>query len=379
MSNLRVAYVINDAAFFVSHRLPLALSTIQKGGKVIVITGQNINKILEDEAIDTLRKNKIEYKCCMFSQGFINPIFEIVGLFQLIYFLWVFRPTTVHSVTSKGNFMAAIALNFIKKTKIIISISGLGTIFTGHTTLKKSIFLFIYKSILKILYFRLNYTIIFQNQDDFKKLETILNLNSNNVVFVPGSGVNTTYMSPPKNKTEEMNILLPARILFEKGIYEFFEAAKIVKNKNLKANFYIVGDNNSLNPSCIKKEEINSWVKQGFIHYLDYQKDIKSLYDKTRIVCLPSWREGFPKVLMEAASCGIPTVTTDVPGCRDAIIDKKTGFLVPLKNPKAIADKIEILIKNKELQKRMGKAGRLLAIRKFDLKTIIPQIVNLYV
>ena len=225
----------------------------------------------------------------------------------------------------------------------------------------------------------MNYTIIFQNQDDFKKLETILNLNSNNVVFVPGSGVNTTYMSPPKNKTEEMNILLPARILFEKGIYEFFEAAKIVKNKNLKANFYIVGDNNSLNPSCIKKEEINSWVKQGFIHYLDYQKDIKSLYDKTRIVCLPSWREGFPKVLMEAASCGIPTVTTDVPGCRDAIIDKKTGFLVPLKNPKAIADKIEILIKNKELQKRMGKAGRLLAIRKFDLKTIIPQIVNLYV
>ena len=379
MSNLRVAYVINDAAFFVSHRLPLALSTIQKGGKVIVITGKNINKILENEAIDTLRKKKIEYKCCMFSQGFINPIFEIVGLFQLIYFLWVFRPTTVHSVTSKGNFMAAIALNFIKKTKIIISISGLGTIFTGQTTLKKSIFLFIYKSILKILYFRLNYTIIFQNQDDFKKLETILNLNSNNVVFVPGSGVNTTYMSPPKNKTEEMNILLPARILFEKGIYEFFEAAKIVKNKNLKANFYIVGDNNSLNPSCIKKEEINSWVKQGFIHYLDYQKDIKSLYDKTRIVCLPSWREGFPKVLMEAASCGIPTVTTDVPGCRDAIIDKKTGFLVPLKNPKAIADKIEILIKNKELQKRMGKAGRLLAIRKFDLKTIIPQIVNLYV
>jgi len=84
MSNLRIAYIINDAAFFVSHRLPLALSTIQKGGKVIVITGQNINKILEDEAIDTLRKNKIEYKCCMFSQGFINPIFEIVGLFQLI-------------------------------------------------------------------------------------------------------------------------------------------------------------------------------------------------------------------------------------------------------------------------------------------------------
>ena len=112
MFNLRVAYVINDAAFFVSHRLPLALSTIQKGGKVVVITGKNINKKIENEAINILRKNNIEYKCCMFSQGFTNPIFEIIGLFQLIYFLWVFRPTTVHSVTSKGNLMAAISLNF---------------------------------------------------------------------------------------------------------------------------------------------------------------------------------------------------------------------------------------------------------------------------
>ena len=272
MSNLRVAYVINDAAFFVSHRLPLALSTIQKGGKVIVITGQNINKILEDEAIDTLRKNKIEYKCCMFSQGFINPIFEIVGLFQLIYFLWVFRPTTVHSVTSKGNFMAAIALNFIKKTKIIISISGLGTIFTGQKTLKKSLNLFLYKSLLKILYHRLNYTIIFQNKDDFKQLQSILNFNSNKVVFVPGSGVNTNYMSPPKYKTKKINILLPARILYEKGIYEFVEAAKIIKKKNLKASFILVGDNISLNPSCIKKEEINSWIEEGLIDSLDYQK-----------------------------------------------------------------------------------------------------------
>ena len=179
-------------------------------------------------------------------------------------------------------------------------------------------------------------------------------------------------------KTKKINILLPARMLYEKGIYEFVEAAKIIKKKNLKASFILVGDNISLNPSCIKKEEIKSWIEEGLIDYLDYQKDIKSIYDQTTIVCLPSWREGFPKVLMEAASCGIPTITTDVPGCRDAIIDKKTGFLVPLKNPKAIAEKIEQLIKNKNLQKRMGKAGRFLAISKFDYNVIVPQIVNLY-
>ncbi len=378
MSNIRVAYVINDAAFFVSHRLPLALSIIQNGGEVIVITGKNINRKLEKQAISILRKNKISYKCCMYSQGFTNPFFEILGLFQLIFFLNMFKPTTVHSVTSKGNLMAAIGLNFLKKIKIIVSISGLGTIFTGKVSLNKTIFLFIYKIILKIIYYRLNYTMIFQNHDDFNQLKSVLNLKSNKVVFVPGSGVNTEKMSPTLTKTKDINILLPARMLYEKGINEFVEAARIIKSRKIDAKFYLVGDNVSLNPSRIEKEDINLWVKEGIITYLDYQQDMKSLYHKMTIICLPSWREGFPKVLMEAASYGIPTVTTDVPGCRDAIIDKKTGFLVPLRCPISIADKIEILIKNKNLQKRMGKAGRILALTKFDLKVIVPQIVKLY-
>ena len=134
----------------------------------------------------------------------------------------------------------------------------------------------------------------------------------------------------------------------------------------------------SVNPSCISRETIRLWVEEGIIEYLGHQSDMRNLYRKMSIICLPSWREGFPKVLMEAASCGIPVITTDVPGCRDAIIDKKTGFLVPLKNAKVLADKLEILIKDKKLQRMMGKAGRRLALKKFDLKIIVPQIVNLY-
>ena len=134
----------------------------------------------------------------------------------------------------------------------------------------------------------------------------------------------------------------------------------------------------SINPSCISRETIRSWVEEGIIEYLGYQSDMRNLYRKMSIICFPSWREGFPKVLMEASSCGIPVITTNVPGCRDAIIDKETGFLVPLKNAKVLSDKIEILIKDKKLQRMMGKAGRTLAINKFDLKIIVPQIVNLY-
>ena len=370
MSKFKVAYVINDTAFFVSHRLPLALSVIDQGGSVIVITGKNVNQYLENEAINVLKNNNIMHKCCLFSQGFQNPLFEIIGLIQLIYFLKLFKPTTVHSATSKGNFMAVISLNFIKNSKLVMSVSGLGTMFTGKIDFKKKLFLLIYKLILKFCLLRKNYNIIFQNHDDFNQFKSILNFKSNKAVFVPGSGVNTEKMSPTLTKTKDINILLPARMLYEKGINEFVEAARIIKSRKIDAKFYLVGDNISLNPSRIEKE--------GIITYLDYQQDMKSLYHKMTIICLPSWREGFPKVLMEAASYGIPTVTTDVPGCRDAIIDKKTGFLVPLRSPISIANKIEILIKNKNLQKKMGKAGRILALSKFDLKVIVPQIVKLY-
>ncbi len=374
---MRVAYILNDAAFFVSHRLPLALSVIDKGGSVIVISGKNINREQEQEAISLLKRYNISHKCCNFSQGFTNLFSEIFGIFQLIYYLKIFKPTTVHSVTAKGNFMALIALNFFK-IKLIMSVSGLGTMFTGKIDLRKKFFIFLYKTLLKFSLVRLNYSIIFQNKDDYNKFMSLVKINLKKIEFVQGSGVDTSYFLPRKFKENNRNIILPARMLYEKGVYEFVEAARILKKRKIDVNFFLAGDTVSLNPSCISQEKISSWVEEGIVEYLGYQDNMRNLYWKMSIICLPSWREGFPKVLMEAASCGIPVITTDVPGCRDAIIDKKTGFLVPLKNPKILAEKIQTLIKDEKLQRTMGNAGRLLALNKFDLKTIVPQIVNLY-
>ena len=250
--------------------------------------------------------------------------------------------------------------------------------FTGKINLKKKFFLLTYKLILRIFLLRINYNIIFQNQDDFKQFQSIIKTKSENIKFVPGSGVDTEFLSPSKDDFEESNILLPARLLYEKGINEFIEAARILKKRNVEGNFYLAGDNISVNPSRIPNEKINSWVEEGIVEYLGHQEDMKNLYSKMSIICLPSWREGFPKVLMEAAACGLPTITTDVPGCRNAIVDKKTGILVPLKNPTALANAIQFLIENIKIRKKMGKSGRELALSKFDFKIIIPLIVKLY-
>ena len=379
MSNLRVAYVINDAAFFVSHRMPLALNVLKIGGKVCVITGFNLNQEIEKEAIESLKKNNIPLYKFKFSQGISNPIFEIIGLLQLVFFLKSFKPTTIHSATAKGNLMASIACNFISQSKLIMAISGLGTMFVGRIGFKKLVFQFMYKLFVRLSLKRINYEMIFQNKNDYENYKSIFHFKESEAKLIYGSGVDTENLVPFLQSTNKRKILLPARMLYEKGIEEFVLASRFLKEKNIKGEFYIAGDTVSVNPSAISKEKIKEWVKEGLIIYLGHQNDIKKMYQDMSIVCLPSWREGFPKVLMEAASLGLPVITTDVPGCKDAVIENKTGLIVPVRDHIKLAEAIKVLFENPKLRKKMGKENRVLAEKKFDLNIIVPQIINLYI
>ena len=378
MSNLRIAYVINDVAFFVSHRLPLAISVLEKGGEVCVMTGLNVNTKIENEAIQILKKNKIKNYRCKFSQALSNPFNELIGLFQLIIFLRKFRPSTVHSATAKGNFMASIACVFIPSVRLILSVSGLGTMFTGPRTLKKTLILFIYKLFLRVSLRKTEHKVIFQNKTDSENFIKIIPIEKSSISIVPGSGVETSKYLPSNKRINKRNVLLPSRVLYEKGVKEFIDASRILKAKNFKANFFIAGDYKSLNPSAVPKEKIGIWEDDKLVKYLGHQTDMSQLYKRMAIICLPSWREGFPKAIMEASSCGLPVITTNVPGCRDAIIKNKTGLLVPIKDPISLAKSIEKLIIDPKLAKYLGSNGRKLAVEKFDLSNIIPKILKLY-
>ena len=228
MSNLRVAYVINDASFFLSHRLPLAIEVLRKGGKVCLITGTNINKSIENEAIKKIELCNIQHYKCNFSQGVKNPISELLGLFQLIMFLKKFNPTTVHSATAKANLMTCIAYNFLKKSKLILSVSGMGTMFTGKIGFKKKLLKLFFIFVFKISLRKLNYEIIFQNGDDLKSFHSIVSFEISKARIIRGSGVDTSKLKPSKKISKLTKILLPARMLYEKGIEEFVKASKIL-------------------------------------------------------------------------------------------------------------------------------------------------------
>lgn len=378
MSILRVAYVINDAAFFVSHRLPLALEVIKRGGDVCLITGKNISRKIETDAIIRLKSEKIQHYQCQFTQGFKNPFKEIYGLLQLIIYLRKFRPSTIHSATSKANLMSALACNFLHSTMLIMSVSGMGTMFTGKVGLKKLLLRLIFKYLLKISLKTLDFKIIFQNKDDYKKLHSIIKFNDKNATVISGSGVDTEKLKPITKKSKLKKVLLPSRMLYEKGIEEFVKASIILKEKNIACSCLLAGDTLSLNPSAISKKTIDKWVSEGSIIYLGHQHDLNEMYRDIDIVCLPSWREGFPKVLMEAASLGLPVITTNVPGCRDAVINNETGIIVEVKNENQLANAIIKLINNPELSSKMGLSNRILAEKEFDIKIIVPKIVGLY-
>ena len=192
-----------------------------------------------------------------------------------------------------------------------------------------------------------------------------------------GSGVDTKLLKPNKSRNKR-NVLLPARILYEKGIAEYVEASRILQKQGIRAKFLLAGDILSVNPSSIPLSQIRQWEKEGLISYLGFRRSIKDLYKDIAIVCLPSYREGFPKVLMEAASLGLPVITTDVPGCRDAVIHNKTGLLVPHKDSKKLAFAIKKLFLNRELQREMGLNNRKIAVKKFDIRSIVSQIIKLY-
>ena len=188
--------------------------------------------------------------------------------------------------------------------------------------------------------------------DYFVKLKAI---NRKNSCVIRGAGVKVHSLKK-KTKTNTIpTIALVARMLKDKGINEFVEAAKFLKSKNVKGRFILVGDVDPLNPSSLEKKDLINWHNEKNIEWLGWIENINEILENTDILCLPSYREGLPKALLEGAAKGLPIVTTDTVGCRDVVQNNLNGYLVPIKNSVKLADKLEILIKDPEIRERMGK------------------------
>ena len=363
---------VSHASFFISHRLELALLARERGYDVKIALGEL------DIDLKILKDKKIDFFYVPIYRGSINPLKDLISFFKIWKLFKKINPDIVHLVTIKPYLYGGIIARFTNVPSVVSAISGLGSLFIDKSLKNRLLRLFFYP-FYKFAFNHFNQTIIFQNNDDVKLLNDWGVLKMHKVKILKGSGTDIEKFL----QIEEPNGLPPvvcfaARLLKDKGIYEFISAAEILKKRSIKARFLIAGDLDIKNPTSLNLNDLNDLKKNRNIEILGYTKDIEKLFSKVNIICLPSYREGFPKTLIEAAAAGRAVITSDVPGCRDAIIPNQTGMLVPPKDSKKLADAIEYLIKNPQIRIAMGKAGRELAKKEFQVQKIIEGHLEIY-
>lgn len=222
--------------------------------------------------------------------------------------------------------------------------------------------------------------VVFQNEDDRRELAARSGLPAERSRVIPGSGVDVNHFRPdPRNAEKEGApplVVLPGRLLFDKGAAHFVEAASILQARFPDARFALIGPTDEENPAGVGRDVLDRWLESGNIEWWGSIPDIREAYRQASIVVLPSRREGMPKVVLEAAASALPVVTTDVPGCRDSVLDGETGFLVPFGDSAALADRIATLLGSRSLRLEMGRKARLLAEDRFAARIIVEQITT---
>jgi glycosyltransferase involved in cell wall biosynthesis len=307
----------------------------------------------------------------------IKPLGELQALSKLINIYKSEKPVLVHHFTIKPVIYGSLAAKYSKIPAVVNSITGLGYVF-----LKKGVIgALIRFSILPLYRLTLKHPssrVIFENNYD---KATFINqglVKEKESVIIRGAGVNTDHFRPaPEPTLNEPLVVFPARMLFDKGLGTFIDAARILKGR-IKARFALVGNLDPGNPTSADEATLRGWEQEGLAEWWGFQEDMSSVYQNCNVVSLPSFGEGLPTVLIEAASCERPIVTTDVAGCREVVIDGVNGFLVPPNQPEALAQAIETLICNPELRLRMGKAGRQLVIENFTDQQVNREIFAVY-
>lgn len=363
----KLLFFVTEDWYFVSHRLQLAIAAQRAGYRVSVVT-----RVREHgDAILMAGLKLIPFEI---SRSGFNPVTELWALIRLILLYRRERPDIVHHVAMKPVLYGTIAARVFGTPRVINALAGMGWLFTSSTWLAQAL-----KSLVRLGLRRLlRYGIaLVQNPDDVQLL-VHLGVSESCIRRIAGSGVDLHCFVVRPEPDGIPVVVLSARLLWEKGVGEFVAASQLLRRRDIVARFVLAGIPDATNPSCVSFADINSWVQAGIVEHMGWVTDMPRFLAMSHIVCLPSYREGLPKCLVEAAAAGRPIVTTDVPGCREVVHDGDNGLLVPSRDVEALAQALARLIKNPALRRRMGARGRIRAEREFSLETVIQQTLALY-
>jgi glycosyltransferase involved in cell wall biosynthesis len=368
MNMIKILFFITEDWFFYSHRLNLVKAVKNSGFEVVVVTRDSGKyKFYEDHGIRVVSFNMMRSSISLFR--------ELGVLYSLRKVIKAEKPDIVHLVALKPILYGTLVSRLLGVKIIINAFSGLGSLFVSSSFIK-CLMEYLVLSIFKLLFFGKNIYCIFQNNDDLEYFAKKRIINKERTFLIRGSGVDTSLFKPCNKPDGVVNVAFISRIIRDKGVLDFVEAAKMLKNKNIK--MIIVGVPDKDNPSSISEDLINEWSKQGIIEWLGKCENVSEIMNNFHIVTLPSYREGLPKVLLEAAACACPIIATDVPGCREICRNGINGILIRKKDPKALKEAICYLADNKSVCKKFGEKGREIVIDEFSEDFVVAQTVEIY-
>lgn len=379
--NRSIVYVVNHAAFFVSHRLPIAIEARRRGFDVQLMTGRAGSEAMEPAAEQVLREHGIRHERVAFTSAGINPFVELRGLLQLIGHMRRVRPDLVHCASPKGILYGSIAARLARVRGVVLAVSGMGFAFTKtqKPNLLRSAIATIYRVLVRLAYGHGNKRVVVQNMDDRSQLIQAGLARDTEIVLVPGSGVDLHKLGHTPMASKQPVVLFAARMIVDKGVLDFIEAARIVRRTRPQWRFVMAGTADYRNPTNVPREKLEACVREGVIEWLGHVDDMAPWYEQASIVCLPSYyREGMPKALLEAAASHCAVVTADTTGCREAIVPGITGDLVPPRDPKTLAETLLALIDDRARRESYGLAGRKLAAERFGLEAVVNRMMDLY-
>jgi glycosyltransferase involved in cell wall biosynthesis len=361
--------VANASWNILNYRLPLIRALQDAGHEVVLLAPR-------DEYTPQLTGAGFRWIDLPLDQRGVNPLVELLSLVQILKVYRRERPDIVHHFTPKCVIYGSIAARLAGVKKIVNTITGLGYVFSGSSAGQR-----IMQFIVRILYRPAlsGARVVFQNPEDLENLLSPEEVRRGNFYQLGGTGVSLMkYMQTPEPGGPPV-VMLPARLIEEKGVVYFVEAARILKRQGSQARFVLVGSPDANRRDSITAVTLRQWVSEGVIEWWGWQNDMDKIYPKANIVSLPTYYgEGVPKSLIEAAACARPIVASDIPGCRKVVVHGENGFLVPIKNAPALARAIDTLLEDADLRRKMGTKSRSIAEMRFSVRQNIHKYFSIY-
>lgn len=371
---MKIVLFANTEWYLYNFRRSLALALRAQGHEVLLLSPPGPYG-------EKLRQMGFDWTPAPMERRSLNPLVELRLVWWIRNYLKNSGADVVHGFTIKCAVYGCLAGRLARMKGRVSSVAGLGYVFISNS-LRARLLRPVVRTLLRLALDGSNCRLILQNNDDLELFRKSGIVDPDHIRLIKGSGVNCDRFNPDFTRRasdpEEVRMVLPARLLWDKGVAEYVEAARRLKTQFPKARFYLAGAPDPGNPASVSDDDVQAWKNEGAVEVLGHVDDMVALFQRCDVVVLPSYREGLPKGLIEAAACECAMVSTDAPGCREVVADGVNGYLVKVQDVLTLTTALQRLLQDAELRRRMGRMARLSALEEFDERHVVRATIGVY-